>query len=238
MRHTSDAAMKQKTKQKYPVYINYHSYRRPSPNKPSSSHSSHSKKIFGFVIVAVVVAVGVIGLIKIEQKDATKKVAVENRVTTLQTKSTLTEAQSASNQCASNTDSQLILVSISQRHLWACNKNVQAYDSPVITGDLNVPADVTPVGTYYIYDKQTDLYLNGSDSRGSWHDWVYYWMPFLSNQYGVFGLHDATWRTSSDFGNISPSSNQSSHGCVELPLATAAWLYNWSSVGTAVTIES
>jgi lipoprotein-anchoring transpeptidase ErfK/SrfK len=142
------------------------------------------------------------------------------------------------NHCSDNNLSQLVLVSISQRHLWACNGSVQAYDSPVITGMDFLAADLTPTGTYHIYAKATDVYLKGSDSTGSWDDYVNYWMPFLDNQYGAYGFHDATWRAANAFGKISPASSNASHGCVECPLATAAWLYNWSQIGTTVTIEA
>jgi lipoprotein-anchoring transpeptidase ErfK/SrfK len=80
--------------------------------------------------------------------------------------------------------------------------------------------------------------LTGCDTTGCWKDPVYYWMPFLDNQYGSYGFHDATWRADSAFGNINPDSADASHGCVETPLATAKWLYNWDQVGTTVTIES
>lgn len=140
--------------------------------------------------------------------------------------------------CAANTTGQELLVSINQRHLWACSSTVVVYGSAVVTGMENYPADLTPTGTYYIYAKQTDVYLTGSDSTGSWNDHVYYWMPFLSNKYGVYGFHDATWRPDNAFGNISPYSSDASHGCVELPLATAKWLYGWAPVGTAVIIET
>ncbi len=138
--------------------------------------------------------------------------------------------------CTPNTKNQLIVVSITQQHMWACSTYNEVYDSPVVTGMENLPADLTPTGTYKIKAKETKLYLNGSDSTGSWHDFVNYWMPFLTNQYGVYGFHDATWRANSDFGNISPESSDASHGCVELPLATAQWLYNWVSIGATVTI--
>jgi lipoprotein-anchoring transpeptidase ErfK/SrfK len=156
----------------------------------------------------------------------------------IQTKAPATTTPVASTACSSNTIAQLALVSISKRQMWACQGSTQVYSSAVITGMENFPADLTPVGTYTIYAKETNLYLNGSDSTGSWHDYVYYWMPFLHNQYGSYGFHDATWRDPSAFGNISPYSDQASHGCVEMPLATATWLYNWAQIGTTVTIES
>lgn len=138
--------------------------------------------------------------------------------------------------CADNTGGKLLLVSISQRHLWACDGPDIAYDSPVISGMDWLAADLTPTGNFTIYGKQNNLYLKGADSTGSWNDYVNYWLPFLSNAYGVYGFHDATWRPESAFGNISQDSASASHGCVELPLSTAAWVYQWAPIGTAVTI--
>ncbi len=140
--------------------------------------------------------------------------------------------------CTANSLSNDVIVSITKRHLWACSGKQQVYQSPVVTGIAYLPADLTPTGTYRVYSKQTNLHLKGSDTTGSWDDPVSYWMPFLHNKYGTYGFHDATWRAASDFGNISPNSANASHGCVELPLATAKWLYSWVNIGTSVTIES
>ena len=142
------------------------------------------------------------------------------------------------NECNKNTISQVVIVSISQRHLWACNFQTLKYNSPVVTGMEFLAADLTPTGTYTILDKQTNIDLIGSDSTGSWNDPVSYWMGFLTDQYGQYGFHDATWRPNSAFGNVSPNSTNASHGCVELPLATAKWLYAWVQVGTQVQINS
>ena len=140
-------------------------------------------------------------------------------------------------ECAGNSLNQLIIVSVGERHLWACQHHKVVYDSPVVTGMEQLPADKTPRGTYQINAKQTDTTLTGSDSTGNWSDPVHYWMPFLDNQYGTYGFHDATWRANGDFGNIDPNSRNASHGCVELPLNTSHWLYDWASVGTTVTIK-
>jgi lipoprotein-anchoring transpeptidase ErfK/SrfK len=139
------------------------------------------------------------------------------------------------NKCA-NVSGQLLIISISERHLWACDNDKQSYDSAVVTGMQKLEADLTPVGTYHIYAKQINQTLTGSDSTGTWNDFVSYWEPFLSNQYGIYGFHDATWRKDNEFGSIDPYSMDGSHGCVELPLATAKWIYDWSIVGTTVSI--
>jgi lipoprotein-anchoring transpeptidase ErfK/SrfK len=141
-------------------------------------------------------------------------------------------------ECAGNGSAKLILVDISQRHLWACDGAKTAYDSPVITGMSAYASTVTPTGTYHVHGKQTNLTLTGSDITGSWSDPVRYWMPFLNNKYGTYGFHDATWRSPGSFGKVSPDSSKASHGCVELPLSAAAWLYQWTPVGTPVTIKN
>lgn len=148
-----------------------------------------------------------------------------------------TQTKAATNHCSSNTLEKLILVDTSQRHLWACGGSHQVYDSAVVTGYDKLAETITPSGTYKIYAKVTNTTLTGSDSNGSWNRPVYYWMPFLSNQYGVYGFHDATWRSTNAFGNISPDSSDASHGCVELSLAAAKWLYDWAPVGTTLQIN-
>ncbi len=140
--------------------------------------------------------------------------------------------------CQKNTLDRFIVISISQRKLWACQGSRIAYSSPVITGMEHLSDTRTPLGTYHIYAKQTNVTLTGSDSAGSWKDPVYYWMPFLDNQYGTYGFHDATWRAEDAFGAISPYSDKASHGCIEMPLAASKWLYDWSGVGTTVTVET
>lgn len=121
-----------------------------------------------------------------------------------------------------------ILVSIDQQHLWAYDGPTQVYSSPAITG-ASALDEATPTGTWTIYAKVTNTFLRGP----TWDDFVQYWMPF----FGAYGLHDASWRDPSQFGT-STYPEQGSHGCVELPVATAAWLFNWASVGTSVTVEN
>jgi hypothetical protein len=130
--------------------------------------------------------------------------------------------------CSKNSLSQLIVVSISQQHMWACQTYNQVYDSPVTTGAYEVAGDTTPTGTWHIYSKQTDTHLIGP----TWDDYVHYWMPFYSD----YGFHDATWQTFPFGGPEYPT--QGSHGCVHLPLSNMAWLYNWAKIGTTVTITN
>ncbi len=166
------------------------------------------------------------------------------------TSTTSQKAASKPGACDLNSSAQIVIVSISQQHMWACNGKTVVYDNPIITGMQMYPSELTPVGTYHIYSKLTDQTLAGSDFTGHWSDYVYYWLPFLDNQYGTYGFHDLTQtangangRADSDFGSVDinapyTAAKHGSHGCVEMPLAAAKWLYNWTSVGTAVTVEA
>ena len=116
--------------------------------------------------------------------------------------------------------------------MWACSAQDEVYDSAVTTGATSL-GDATPTGTWQVYSKQTNRHLIGSDSRGSWDDFVNYWMPF----YGDYGFHDASWQTF-PFGDLQDYPTQGSHGCVHLSLSAMAWLYNWAEVGTTVTVQA
>ena len=84
-----------------------------------------------------------------------------------------------------------IVVSVSQQHLWAYDGTTQVYSSNVITGASNL-GESTPIGTWKIYGKSSNVYLKGP----TWDDFVQYWMPFV----GPYGLHDASWRDPNQFG--------------------------------------
>ncbi len=129
--------------------------------------------------------------------------------------------------CSDNTYSKLLLVSVSQQHLWACQGRKQVDSTPVTTG-AKVHHRQTPLGSWRVQGKQRNRYLVGPGYR----DYVHYWMPFN----GDFGLHDASWQTM-PFGS-SQWPKQGSHGCVHVPTKTMAWIYRWARVGnTVVTIE-
>ena len=199
---------------------------------------------------AVIVLIALILGFSIWHIEDNKPAPVKHVTTTRSTTKSVVAAKPAPSVCVGNTIPQEIIVSISKQHLWACTLATQSYDSPVITGMEDLAADLTPVGTYKIYAKETNVYLKGSDSTGSWDDFVNYWLPFLDNQYGAYGFHDLTQaangtngRAPSDFGNVNiyapyTAPLHGSHGCVEVPLATSAWLYNWAQIGTTVSIQA
>ncbi len=127
---------------------------------------------------------------------------------------------------------QYIEINLTSQHLWAYQDNKLVYDSPVTSGATGAGFP-TVTGMFSILAKQTDRHLVGYQYGPAYNYdvFVQYWMQF----YEGYGLHDASWRN----GNFGGQDyyHDGSHGCVNLPLATAAWLYNWSSVGTPVWVH-
>jgi hypothetical protein len=218
-------------------YSYYHSDRHPSGAAPEEKAAASPAKTGlnpKLLIVLAVVLVG--GWFFFVRGDAATQ-SSSTPPASSKAAATVTP-KPAVNHCASNTLDKLILISVSKRHMWVCEAGKTVHDSAVITGMESHESTLTPVGTYKIYAKTTDTTLTGTDETGSWSRPVQYWMPFLDNQHGTYGFHDATWRPDSEFGKIDPNSDEASHGCVELLLASAKWLYDWAPVGTTVTVES
>ncbi|MEG1995692.1 MAG: DUF5011 domain-containing protein [Bacilli bacterium] len=118
-----------------------------------------------------------------------------------------------------------IIVSISMQKLWYYKDNEIYFTSDVVTGMKN--RNDTAPGTYYIRSKQRNASLKGY----KYPVYVDYWMPITNNN-GV-ALHDSAWRPS--FGK-EVYINNGSHGCINLPLSSAEFLFNNVSVGTPVNI--
>jgi lipoprotein-anchoring transpeptidase ErfK/SrfK len=132
---------------------------------------------------------------------------------------------------------QYIEVNLTTQHLWAWQNGQVVYDSPVTSGATGAGFG-TPTGLFAIYYKAQNVWLNGQEYGPlyNYNDFVQYWMPFYSG----YGLHDASWRHGL-FGETSGYSGywyDGSHGCVNLPLATAAFLYGWAPVGTPVWVHN
>lgn len=84
----------------------------------------------------------------------------------------------------------------------------------------------TVTGEFAVYIR----YLN-QDMNGYRLGYDYYLedVPYVMYFYKDYALHGTYWHN--NFGN------PMSHGCVNLTIADAQWLYNWSSYGTVVNIH-
>ncbi len=109
-------------------------------------------------------------------------------------------------------------------------------ETPVITGSVLQPGYETPQGVYSINDKALDVTLIGlpdpQTGEPSYEIPVDYWMPFVGN---MIGLHDAPWQ--SWWSPEAYRSGAGSHGCVNLPVDTAAWCFEWVEIGTPIVVH-
>jgi lipoprotein-anchoring transpeptidase ErfK/SrfK len=126
-----------------------------------------------------------------------------------------------------------IEINLSQQHLWVWQDHQVIYESPVTSGATGAGFP-TVTGLFSIYYKTTNTHLVGYQygPRYNYDVSVQYWMPF----YQGFGLHDASWRNGKFGGQDYYYGG--SHGCVNLPLATAEFLYNWADIGTPVWVHN
>lgn len=113
-------------------------------------------------------------------------------------------------------------VDLTNQHVTLYQNGEKTAEADCVTGNLAKGYD-TPAGIYPLTYKQRDAVLRGPGYASP----VSYWMPFNKG----IGLHDATWRSSFG-GNIYKSNG--SHGCVNLPKAFAAKVYEAAFQGMAV----
>lgn len=124
-----------------------------------------------------------------------------------------------------------IEINLSTQRLWAYQDHNVVYQSNITSGATRYGFG-TSTGMFNIYGKRTNTHLRGQQ-YGPAYDYdvfVKYWMPFNGGE----GLHDASWRSS--FGG-QDYVYSGSHGCVNLPDAAAAWIYNWAEIGTTVWVH-
>ncbi len=124
-----------------------------------------------------------------------------------------------------------IEINISRQYMWAYENGQIVHSAPITSGATGAGLG-TVTGLFAIYSKRTNTYLNGAQYGYNYNVFVNYWMPFFKG----YGLHDASWRNGS-FGGRDYYYN-GSHGCVNLPAGTAAFIYSWSDIGTPVWVHN
>lgn len=139
----------------------------------------------------------------------------------------VTESPKVETAHAPKKNGKYIIVDISSQKLYAYEGTHLALTANVSTG---LKATPTPKGTFHIFKKQPSRYMQGplpGISKKVYDLPGVPWTMYFTKQGAA--IHGTYWHN--NFGK--PSSN----GCVNLPVSTAAWLYDWAPVGTAVIVR-
>jgi lipoprotein-anchoring transpeptidase ErfK/SrfK len=116
-----------------------------------------------------------------------------------------------------------IVVSISQQMLWAYKGDQVVLSSYVSTGRTGFD---TPLGSFAVVDKLPSQTMEGVIGGEYYNVPDVPWVLYFTNS--GHALHGTYWHN--NFGT------PMSHGCINLPLDVAAWLYNWAPLGTPVLV--
>ncbi len=117
-----------------------------------------------------------------------------------------------------------IEVDLSDQALRAWEYDRLVFSTLVSTG---LPWYPTPTGTFRVYVKLRYEHMRGGTPGIDYYDLPN--VPHTMYFYLGYAIHGAYWHN--NFGH------PMSHGCVNLPLDAAAWLYDWTPVGTVVWIH-
>lgn len=119
----------------------------------------------------------------------------------------------------------VIDVDLSAQQLVAFEDGQVVFSAPVATGKDGFN---TPTGSFEVYSKTAKQTMRGSMGGETW---VVPNVPNVMYINGSVALHGAYWH------NLFGSGVRLSHGCINLPLDSAAWLYKWAPVGTKVVVH-
>lgn len=119
-----------------------------------------------------------------------------------------------------------VVVSLGAQHLWAYEGEQPILATFVSTGTAETPEVATPIGQWRVLVKLPLETMTGTVNGEPYQvEDVPYVMYFTDEGHA---LHGTYWHN--NFG--APMS----HGCVNLPMDVAEWMFRWAPEGTAVTV--
>ena len=113
-------------------------------------------------------------------------------------------------------------IDYTSQHVWYYENGELKLESDLVSGNI-AKGNGSPDGVFKVVYKQSPAVLVGEDYESD----VTYFIVFAYN----VGIHDASWR--SNFGG-EYYKTRGSHGCVNVPLAFAASLYEMIEKDTPV----
>jgi lipoprotein-anchoring transpeptidase ErfK/SrfK len=132
--------------------------------------------------------------------------------------------------CTEHPAGRVVLISVAQQELTACQDGSSIFDTPVTTGRASLP---TPRGSYSVFRRNSPWTM-----RSPWPRSSPYWYPPSRVEYTLwfrpgYAIHDAPWRARYGPGTQA----QGTHGCVNVPRPAMDQLYVWAQVGTPVLVS-
>lgn len=118
-----------------------------------------------------------------------------------------------------------IEVDLSAQWLRAYESGLQVYNAPVATGKDGFN---TPPGSFAVYSKYPIQTMVGSAGGETWNVPDIPWVMYVV---GGCALHGTYWHDQWGTGA------RMSHGCINLNIDDAQWMYEWADIGTAVEIH-
>jgi lipoprotein-anchoring transpeptidase ErfK/SrfK len=128
-------------------------------------------------------------------------------------------AQAQTAETLRNSNRRWIQVDLSSQRLIAWEGNKQVHAVIVSTGKAATP---TQTGVFAVQSKHRFAQMTGEDYNVP--D-----VPFVMYYSGSYAIHGAYWHHR--FGT------PVSHGCINVAVDHAEWLYTWASVGTPVVVQ-
>lgn len=116
------------------------------------------------------------------------------------------------------------------------NKTVTAYVGNTVVWGPRLMVDggagyETVTGSYNIYLRYDKQDMTNRNYYPEGHPKYYYTpdVPWVQYFYRGYAFHGAPWRSSFGYSG--------SHGCINLPVADAKWLYDWAGLGVRVEVH-
>jgi hypothetical protein len=117
-----------------------------------------------------------------------------------------------------------IEVNLTTQRLTAYEDDTRVFEAPVATGRDGFN---TPPGSYAIYDRYPMQTMVGALGGETWYVPDVPWVQYVV---GGVAIHGTYWH------DLWGSGTRMSHGCINLNIDDAQWLYQWAGIGTAVNI--
>ena len=97
----------------------------------------------------------------------------------------------------------------------------------MVPGAPNTP---TVTGTFHVYLKYDVQTMRGENADGS--KYVTEGVPWVTYFTGSYAMHGAPWRSSFGWSGYGGS-----HGCVNMPVDAAKFIYDWTDMGDTVVVH-